>query len=241
MNQSKITHVTVNYTLSFPEDSQAPSYKIVMTKIEPENNKTTPTKLVIENINSKESYNYTVSYMTEYGAGPPSKDFTTYGPLGELRRTPRCTLMVDSKYTSLIKRGNFPTVSECAAEALNLAKTSTLGPSTTVATTSTTQGNQSATVPPPSPPSGPFWWSYNYATGNCYTIDINRKAAVKQAVGWVSGSPACGVNPTTGKKIYRSFITIINQEIVIKYWAFISVRSHSNCCNQTVLVNTSNK
>ena len=200
---SKITHITVNYTLAYPNQEAAPSYKISTTVIASEITKSNTTRIVIENINSEQSYNFTVSFMTKYGAGPPSKVFTTYGPLGDLRRTPRCTLEVDTKYTSLIKqKGNFSTVSECAAEALSLAKTSTLAPSTTVATTTTaTKGNQTTTAPTPPPPSGAFWWSYDFATRNCYTINLNRKVVVKQAVGWVSGSPACGVNPTNSKML----------------------------------------
>jgi hypothetical protein len=91
------------------------------------------------------------------------------------------------------------TVDQCAEQALCRANKGDLTVEYTYNSDSTSQSrsntkNTTSTTPTTPPPFGPFWWSYNFPTRKCFEINLNRKAAVSTTVGWVSGSPACGVN-----------------------------------------------
>ena len=126
-----------------------------------------------------------MSYVTKFGAGPPSKVFQIVGPLQDLRQKPRCILELDTRYKSLKKVGGKMTVSQCAERSLKLARKDpaafTALADINVTTTNTT------------PSFGPFYWSYNFAAKLCFTIDLTDQPEVTSSVGWASGSPACGV------------------------------------------------
>jgi hypothetical protein len=194
---SEITMVSVNYTLAYPRDFSQRSYKTATTDIDTTKN-TNFTQIVIRSINSELSYNFTVSYMTKYGAGPPSEIFQSIGPLQILRTKPGCSLEIDTKYKSLNQIGTEMSVSQCAEKALSRAKNGSLTDKYTYTTLSTSPSTNTSNTTSTTPSFGRFWWSYNFATKKCFTIDLSEKPVVSTKDDWVSGSPACGVPTNTG-------------------------------------------
>jgi len=164
----KVVGVSVSYKLSYINDTQPPqNYKAVVADIAA----SSPTTLVtITDIDSEQSYNFTVSYVTKYGNGPPSKIFQTFGPLETLRKKPRCDLQTNSHYDNLNKLESDLTVNECAEKVLS---------------------NISSLQNAANIPSTLFVWNYNFVTKTCYTIGSDSSPPVR-SVDWVAGSLACG-------------------------------------------------
>ena len=100
------------------------------------------TKVVIENIDSLESYKLRLAYVTEYGSGAASQLVHSWGPLTDMRTRRGCIVKTHKRYSSLQLIGYDLTVSQCAGQALVME----------------TQNNKSS----------PVLWNYDTATENCY-------------------------------------------------------------------------
>merc|ERR1719430_430066 len=205
---SNITKVRFNYTI----DDSNPDFlgwKVHENIIEPGDY----TRVSIGGIDSELSYKFNVSYVTEYGVGPPSRLFYSMGPLSERAQLPGCVIKTNKKYKNYTPVGHDMTVTQCAEKSLYLAVSKDASGYYNGETTPhvrSEETNSTDPVPQAPTPVGLFYWTYDFSSKNCFIIssmpgsdgtEVTDKDYSLESKGWALGSPSCGTTSADWKKI----------------------------------------
>jgi len=165
----RIIQVAVGYKLSSVKDTSLDQpYTTIVVDLDTQSD---TTLVNIPNIDSQESYNFTVSFVTKYGFGPSSKVFQSFGELDELKTKPRCLIDSDTKFNRIQLHKSDITVDQCSQELLS----------------KTLQSKSSSY-------SGTSLWNYDFSTKKCYYTMSSNVNDSSELIGWAAGSFACGAN-----------------------------------------------
>ena len=160
------------------------------------------------------SYKFNVSYVTEFGVGPPSRLFYSMGPLSEMAQLPGCVIKTNKKYKNYTSVGHDMTVTQCAEKSLYLAVSKDASGyyhGETTPHVRSEETNSTDPVPQAPTPVGLFYWTYDFSSKNCFIIssmpgsdgmEVTDKDYSLESKGWALGSPSCGTTSAGGNLTY---------------------------------------
>ena len=164
------------------------------------------TRVSIGGIDSELSYKFNVSYVTNYGVGPPSRVFYSKGPLSEMSQLPGCVIKTNRKYKNYTSVGYDMSVTQCAEKSLYMAVSKSASEYYNEMTTPMVKvedtDSTNSTVPQAPTPVGLFYWTYDFSSKNCFIIssmpgsdgnEVTDKDYSLESKGWALGSPSCGL------------------------------------------------